>query len=33
MRGFLYLVARDDRLRVHAVNPSGDVVDSFSIRP
>jgi 3',5'-cyclic AMP phosphodiesterase CpdA len=32
-RGFLYLVARDERLRVHAVNPAGVVVDSFSIRP
>jgi hypothetical protein len=32
-RGFLYIVARDDRLRVHAVKPSGAVIDSFGIRP
>ncbi len=33
VRGFLYVVAKDDVLRLYAVNPSGGLVDSFRIRP
>jgi Calcineurin-like phosphoesterase len=33
VRGFLYVVAKDDVLRVYAVNPSGGFVDTFRIRP
>jgi hypothetical protein len=33
VRGFLYVVAKDDVLRVYAINPSGGLVDTFRIRP